>query len=420
MIGRLTQAMLTPISWATAAILFYFTLRRWLFIFFALKAGPKNQVYDRFPDQAAAGFQTKPPPVNSGCSFLPPVLLLAPIRNEAETLPELLAALDRLLYPRDQLAVVFIDDGSTDNSAALLQSWVKARAHWRLLPLAQNVGKAHALNMALAEFSGQAEIVVIYDADERPLPDALERLVQPFIDERVGGVSGRRAISNSLASPAASYTAFEGLVHQFITLRAKDRLKLAPAILGANCAYRRVALLEAGGFKPGALLEDSDLTLKLTRLGWQLRFEPGAISYHHAPQTISGYWKQHTRWARGFNDVAKEQAGSVLFDRRLPFLVRLELATFALGYIDRVALIAGGMLALLGKRIVAWAIVLSLLTPFVQIVAALKIAGQPWAMWRRVMWVPLFFGLDMAMATVGFLNMAANLPQAWEERRARK
>jgi cellulose synthase/poly-beta-1,6-N-acetylglucosamine synthase-like glycosyltransferase len=393
------KKIITLASWLVAAILLFFTLRRWLFILFALK--------------------TPAPTPSSLNPTWPAVLLLVPLRNEAESLPDLLAALDRLAYPQQKLTVVFVNDGSTDHSEAILQEWTASRSHWRLLSLAQNRGKAGALNAALAHFP-QGGIVAIYDADERPEPAALRYLVEAFQDERVGGVSGRRAVSNSLASPAASYTTFEGLVHQLVTMRAKDRLSLAPAILGANCAYRRQALAEAGNFKPGALLEDSDLTLKLTRKGWKIRFEPRAVSFHRVPETISGYWKQHTRWARGFNDVAKAQAGGLLLDRRLSPLLRLELLTFALGYLDRLALLAGGALALLKNRLVVWAIAASLLTPALQVMAALKIAQAPPALWRQLVWLPFFFGLDIAMAANGFLTTLANLPQRWEERGVRK
>jgi cellulose synthase/poly-beta-1,6-N-acetylglucosamine synthase-like glycosyltransferase len=393
--------ILTPISWLAAGLLLLFTARRWLFILGALL--PRK-------------------PADWG-SALPPVLLLAPFRNELASLPELFLALDCLDYPAGRLTVVLIDDGSSDGSGTLAQAWLKDRSNWRVLSLARNVGKAAALNEALATFS-QGDIVAVYDADERPLPDTLRRLVAPFAEANVAGVSGRRAVSNALASPAASYTTLEGLAHQFVTLRAKDRLKLAPALLGANCAYRRSALARAGGFQPGALLEDSDLTLKLARAGWQIRFEPGAISYHAVPQTVSGYWRQHARWARGFNEVARTHLWAILGDKKLPLMLRLELAAFSLGYLDRLALLAGVMLLLYprsGRRLLlARAISLSLITPLWQVVAALKISRASPRLWARLVWLPLFFGLDIAMAAAGFWGALRQAPQRWEERRARK
>lgn len=399
MIGQL----LTLGSWIAAGALLFFTARRWLFIFLAL-----------LPERSALQ--------ETGSDLdLPSVLLLVPIRNEAQALPELLSALDRLKYVRERITFVLIDDGSNDGSKLLLERWGRGRNNWHILSLAENVGKAGALNAALAEFP-QGQIVAIYDADERPLPDALLHLVRPFANPKVGGVSGRRAVDNRLASPAASYTTFEGLVHQLITMRAKDRLNLAPALLGANCAYRRQALAQVDNFKPGALLEDSDLTLKLARAGWEIRFEPKAVSYHHVPETTAGYWQQHTRWARGFNEVAKDQARSTLFDQRLPWLLRLELLAFSLGYLDRLALLAGlGLSFSQGRagRFLRWVVSFSLLTPLLQIIAALQIGREPLALWVRIVWLPFFFILDIAMAATGIWTTLKKSPQIWEERKVR-
>jgi cellulose synthase/poly-beta-1,6-N-acetylglucosamine synthase-like glycosyltransferase len=396
------RQFLTLASWLTAGVLLIFTVRRWLFIFLAL-----------LPRQ--------PCPPFSG-PVAPHVLLLTPLRNEAEALPELLPALAALDYPADKLTYGLINDGSTDGSERIIQNWIRGRANWRLLSLERNVGKAQALNSALALWP-QGELVVVYDADERPQPTALRHLILPFSCKKIGGVSGRRAVSNPLASPAASYTTFESLVHQWITLRAKDRLNLAPAILGANCAYRRTALAEVGNFKPGALLEDSDLTLKLARAGWSIRFEPRAVSYHRVPLTLVGYWRQHTRWARGFNEVAKNQTRSTLAGPQLPWLLRLELLVFSLGYLDRLALLAGIGLALLypQRRKFLWSVMAaSLLTPLLQIMAALVIEREPVTMWLRIIWLPFFFLVDMAMAAVGMWQTLKQSPQIWEERRVRR
>jgi cellulose synthase/poly-beta-1,6-N-acetylglucosamine synthase-like glycosyltransferase len=350
----------------------------------------------------------------------PKALILVPARNEADTLPALLAAIDQLVYPPDRLHVLLIDDGSTDDSAGLMTAWAKTRQNRQVLRLTQNIGKALALNAGLTQVT-IGEIIVVYDADVRPLPESLGRLLAPFACDSVGAVSGRRAVCNALASPAATYTTFEGLVHQLVTTRAKDRLHLAPPILGANCAYRRAALADVGAFKPGVLLEDSDLSVKLPRAGWQIRFVSESISYHAVPETLTGYWRQHTRWARGFNEVARDQAGSLMADQTLPFLLRLELMIFSAGYLDRLAFALAGGLLLLKKRtkFPGWVMTLSLLTPLLQTMAALRVMGAPRSLWLRLIWLPLFFGLDLAMAAVGMWTTLKRAPQLWEERRLR-
>lgn len=388
-------------AWLVAGFLLLFAARRWVFTLVAL-----------WP--AASG----PPAARP--NDLPEALVLAPFRNEVRALPDLLLALHGLDYPAGRLTVVLVDDGSTDGSEAVAQAWSKGRDNWRVLSLPHNRGKAAALNAALADLPRSA-IVAVYDADERPRPDALRTLAAAMAEPDVGGVSGRRAVANGLASPAAGYTALEGLVHQLVTMRAKDRLNLAPALLGSNCAYRWQALIGVGCFEPGALLEDSDLTLKLARAGWRTRFEPAAISYHTVPQTLAGYWRQHTRWARGFNQVARSHLGAVIGDSRLAPALRLELAAFALGYLDRLALLAAVGLALLGmeRGLLVRVLLLSLASPLAQAAAALYIERAPPALWARLAWLPLFFGVDVAMATASLWAGLRRVPRVWEERGSR-
>lgn len=372
-----------------AGILLVFTVRRWLFLIAALL----------------------PPRRAPMASDVPDVLLLVPIRNEAPILPEFLAALAHLTYPAERLTRVLIDDGSSDGSAAILRAWASQNgAH--VLSWAENVGKAAALNRALRQFPHGA-VIVIYDADDLPDPQALYHLIQPFANPGVGAVSGRRMVSNALASPAASYTAFESLVHQRITLQAKDNLRLAPAVLGSNCAYRRAALTT---FRAGALLEDTDLTLRLSREGWRIRFVREAVSYHRAPATIAGYWQQHTRWTRGFNDAASDHLWRTLTDTRLAWPLRLELMLFALGYLDRLALILAGLLSF-HQRWLWRVIALHLLTPWFQLGAALR--GESAALWRRLVWLPLFYAVDVAMAMAGTWQSLRHAPRIWEERQSR-
>jgi cellulose synthase/poly-beta-1,6-N-acetylglucosamine synthase-like glycosyltransferase len=379
----------------TGLILLFFNLRRWFFLWAAwLRA-----------DKPLPGYATTE-------KELPSVLLLIPFYNEEAKLPGLLEGIIKLHYPPGKLTAVLINDGSTDASLSLGREWVAGRPNWSLLSLDHNLGKAAALNAALSQYP-QGEVVAVYDADERPLPDALAQLVQPLADAQVGAVSGRRAVSNPLATVVASYATFENLLHQRVTMQAKDKLGLAPAVLGSNCAYRRQALEAVGGFRPGALLEDSDLSVKLARAGWQSRFVPNAVSYHAVPESLDGYWRQHVRWASGFNAVAQKQAAAVLRAGQLPWLLRLELFAFSLGYLDRPALAAavglccwprptrfGGR----ARQPLLAIIFLSLFTPLVQVMLALHLESAPPALWFRVLFLPLFLFFDVAAASLSLLK----------------
>lgn len=385
--------MLTTIlSFTTLSILLLFTLRRLLFTSTLLASSPS------FP-----------------LSPLFPVLLLIPARNESQTLPHLFDSLDTLNYPKELLQVVLINDGSTDNTLTLMTQAASSRNNWHVLDLEKNVGKAQALNLALQKYSF-GEIVYIFDADHRPQKDCLRVAVSAFNDPKVAGISGRTIPSNTSSSPSAYYSTIESLVHQLVTMRGKDILRLGPALLGSNNGYRRAALNQVGGFRAGAFLEDSDLTLTLHRAGYITRFIPNAISFHQAPFTLRGFIRQHLRWGRGFNDVARAHLFDLLRDSHLSLLMRLELALFSLGYLDRLALLLALVLIVFPtdlRPLLIGGVTVSLALPFIQIIVALVYDRASLAMWIRLPLVIPFFFLDIAIAVSAMAITLLNRPRLW-------
>ena len=384
-------------------MLLLYNLRRFLLLFAALLA-PKKRYEQKIDGNSS--------------SDVPSILIIVSCRDEETLIPGLCASLAALDYPQTRYQVVLIDDGSRDSTREQMESYARARPGWFVLSIPENVGKASALNMALTRVSF-GEIVIIFDADHRPNPDVLERAVTYFDHDRVAGVSGRTLALNPLASPSAYYSTVEGNVHQMVTMRAKDRLGLAPALMGSNCAYRRSALVRCGGFRTGALLEDSDLTLVFYREGYVVRFAEDMVSYHQVPETVDGYIKQHTRWARGFNDVAQSHALSLARDRRLPLPQRFELILFATGYLDRIALAGAIILSLLSslnRRITQFPnkiLFFALLTPLIQIIALFIEQKVGWAMWLRFPLVPLFFLLDLYSAGRAMTDTLLNRARVW-------
>jgi cellulose synthase/poly-beta-1,6-N-acetylglucosamine synthase-like glycosyltransferase len=68
---------------------------------------------------------------------------------------------------------------------------------------------------------------------------------------------------------------------------------------GAIGAFRRRALVSAGGMSDDTLAEDTDITMALLRAGWQVVYEEGARAWTEAPVTLAELWKQRYRWSYG-------------------------------------------------------------------------------------------------------------------------
>jgi cellulose synthase/poly-beta-1,6-N-acetylglucosamine synthase-like glycosyltransferase len=159
--------------------------------------------------------------------------------------------------------------------------------------------------------------------------------------------------------------------------------------------------------------------MRLCRAGYHLRFAQDSVAYQQVPQTVSGYLKQHARWGRGFNDIARNHALALVREQNVKPLLRFELLLFALGYLDRLALLAAGLfsvLSLLFPRQVRFprvVLYLALLTPFAQIIALFveQRVGAP--MWLRLPFVPLFFALDILAALRAMFDSVLNRARVW-------
>lgn len=118
--------------------------------------------------------------------------ILTPTYNRARTLPALKASLDGQTFRGFEWLIV--DDGSTDETSALLDSWIGSTAYALRVLRAANGGKHRALNRGIPEALGRW--IFIVDSDDWLPPDGLEKIAalapEAEADERIGGIMGFR------------------------------------------------------------------------------------------------------------------------------------------------------------------------------------------------------------------------------------
>jgi cellulose synthase/poly-beta-1,6-N-acetylglucosamine synthase-like glycosyltransferase len=398
----MSQSLLLLIVFPIVVILLVFNIRRIIFTLAILFGGNKSKKISSL-----------------GQRYLPDVLILVTCRDEARMIPELCRALSQLDYPRRHYQVVLIDDGSTDGTGLSMEQQAAGQPGWNFLKFPSSVGKASALNAAVAQFSF-GEIIYIFDADHRPDAQVLKRAVRYFYAPGVAAVTGFTQVLNPIASPSAFYSTVESYTNQLVTIRAKDRLGLAPALLGSNCAYRRDPLIACGGFRNGAFSEDSDLTITFYKAGYRVRFAEDAVSYQQVPQSVNGYLKQHIRWGRGLNDVARIHSLEILKDRKLALPLRLELLLFTAGYLDRIALMSAVLLLAFTYFTqvffpLLFIILFSLVTPLAQIIVIFLKERMSMVMWIRLPLIPVFFALDIFAAMRAMLDTLLNRSRLWNK-----
>jgi glycosyltransferase involved in cell wall biosynthesis len=117
------------------------------------------------------------------------ISIVVPLLNESESLPELEAWIARVTQENNYAyEVIFIDDGSTDNSWEVIQSLSDKNNNIKGIRFRRNYGKSAALNVGFN--SAKGKVVITMDADLQDSPDEIPGLYKKIIDEKYDVVSG--------------------------------------------------------------------------------------------------------------------------------------------------------------------------------------------------------------------------------------
>lgn len=200
----------------------------------------------------------------------PAVTLIFAAHNEEKVIDQKLKNSLGLDYPREYLQILVADDGSTDRTAQIVQSY--AHQGIELVRFDKRRGKLAALKDALQKASG--EIILFSDADNLYPPDSLAEAVKFFADPTVGAVSGGRNVigESSLGGAESLYWKYE----EFIK-RNESRLSSCVGVAGDLLAIRK-SLFAAP--PSGIINDDFFMALGILKQGYRVVYAPRARSFH--------------------------------------------------------------------------------------------------------------------------------------------
>ncbi|PZT07318.1 poly-beta-1,6 N-acetyl-D-glucosamine synthase [Stenotrophomonas maltophilia] len=235
--------------------------------------------------------------------------LLVPCHNEAENLDDTLTAALAQRYPADY-EVIAIDDGSSDDTGARLDVLAARHPRLRVLHLDRNLGKANALRMGA--LAARSEYLVCIDGDAMLEEHALHWMIWHLVSgNRVGAVTGNPRIRNRSTLlgrlQVAEFSSIIGMIK-----RAQRVYGRIFTISGVIAGFRRTALHQVGWWSDDMVTEDIDISWRLQRAHWDIRYEPNALCFILMPETLKGLWRQRLRWAQGGVEVMLRHARSLL------------------------------------------------------------------------------------------------------------
>lgn len=224
----------------------------------------------------------------------PKVAVIVPCWNEENTIGGTVDSLLALDYPTDKLEIVLVDDGSTDNTAKVMDTYI---GHPQITVIhKENGGKHTAMNLGIEKTD--AIYVGCLDADSFVAPDALREIISYFDDSKVAAVTAAMSVwsPRTLLERMQNADYIHGITLRHV-ISSLNGLYVTP---GPFSFYRRDITLAVGGFRKGHNTEDLEMALRLQNEGYILENAPRARVYTKTPKSVRALVKQRTRWTTGF------------------------------------------------------------------------------------------------------------------------
>ena len=221
---------------------------------------------------------------------LPEVTLMVCAYNEEDIISEKMSNTHSLDYPADRLHLVWVTDGSTDNTNSILSTYPDVK----IVFSPERRGKSAALKHGIKEVS--TEIVMMTDANTMLNPEAVREIVRLMQDPKVGCVSGEKKVMAKSDSDEAAQG--EGLYWKYeSTLKRLDsELYSAMGAAGELCVIRRQLMTD---IPDDTLLDDFVISMEIVRMGYKIAYTSKAFAMEYGSADLHEESKRKRRIAAG-------------------------------------------------------------------------------------------------------------------------
>ncbi|KAK8921785.1 Glucomannan 4-beta-mannosyltransferase 9 [Platanthera zijinensis] len=254
-----------------------------------------------------------------GSLAYPMVLVQVPMFNEKEVYKLSIGAVCNLAWPSDRLIIQVLDDSTEVITRDLVQ---KECEKWRRKGINidyisrdnRNGYKAGALKEAMEiSYVQICEYVTIFDADFQPDSDFLMKTV-PFLihNPEIGLVQARWKFVNADDCMMTRIQEMSLNYHFKVEQQSGSSTVSFFGFNGTAGVWRIAAINEAAGWKERTTVEDMDLAVRTTLLGWKFVYVGSVKVKSELPSTFKAYRFQQHRWSCGPANLFKKMALEIL------------------------------------------------------------------------------------------------------------
>ena len=231
---------------------------------------------------------------------LPTYTILVPMFREPEVLPILAGAIRRLDYPLAKLDVkLVLEEGDQETIDAAKRLGLESIFEIVRVPPSQPQTKPKACNYALSFARG--ELLVIYDAEDKPEPDQLKKAVVGFrkSPENTACLQARLNYFNADENWLTRLFTIDYSLWFDFMLPALDYLKMPIPLGGTSNHFRTEVLRELRAWDPYNVTEDADLGVRLTQEGYRVGVI-NSTTFEEANVSVGNWIRQRSRWLKGY------------------------------------------------------------------------------------------------------------------------
>src|SRR5579862_3554888 len=222
--------------------------------------------------------------------FEPEVTLIVSAYNEQDFIEKKIRNTLALDYPTQKLKIIFITDGSSDNTPQIIEKFKEIQ----LLHQAERRGKLAAMNRAI-QFV-QTPFVIFSDANTLLNTACIKEIAKHYADPLVGGVAGEKKVVNDYENTAAGVG--EGLYWKYESFLKKLDSSLHSVVGAAGELFSvRTDLFEKE--EGNVIIEDFVQSLKICMKGFVIRYEPNAYAIETSSASMKEEQKRKVRICAG-------------------------------------------------------------------------------------------------------------------------
>lgn len=233
----------------------------------------------------------------------PKVTIVVPAHNEEIVVAQTVQAILNLNYPKERVELLLFADNCDDQTLSEMHKVVNLPCYYgrdvKIIDRNGDGGKAGVLNDALKMAHG--DYIGVYDADAMPEENALYFLVKKALEnpERHMAVFGRNKTRNAKQNFLTQCINQEIVVTQRIQHCAIWHMFKIGRIPGTNFIINRDFVKSIGGWRNGALTEDTDISFKIMQSGKLIALAYNSEAFQQEPERLHDYYYQRLRWAKG-------------------------------------------------------------------------------------------------------------------------